>query len=179
MLGKYKSMRSRWLLTPRAYSHFQVTTIGANSFEVRSARSKQRMSSRDGRKPDRESGFSLRAGKDEGSALAGLGNVPCSMWDVARLAGVSIATVSRVTSGFNNVSSKTAAKVLAAVSQLQYLPNALAAELARRNGGNRRMRSAHRPAMAGMKAAQPFYSGALARDKRSQTGRVPMLENEC
>jgi transcriptional regulator with XRE-family HTH domain len=137
------------------------------------------MSSWDGRQPDRESGLSLRVGNDEGNALAGLSNVPCTIWDVARLAGVSIATVSRVTSGSNNVSRKTAAKVLTAISQLQYLPNALAAELARGKGRNRRMRSAHRPAMAGMKAAQPFYSGALARDKRSQTGRVPMLENEC
>jgi hypothetical protein len=116
------------------------------------------MSSQDGRKPDWESGLSLRVGKDEGNALAGLGNVPCTIWDVARLAGVSIATVSRVTCGSNNVSSKTAAKVVAAISQLQYLPNALAAELARRKGGNRRMRSAHRPAMAGMKAAQLAHS---------------------
>ena len=163
----------------RACSHIQAITTGTNSFEIRSARSKQRMPSRGGRKPDRESGFSLRVGNDEGNAVAGLGNVPCTIWDVARLAGVSIATVSRVTSGSNCVSSKTADKVLAAASQLQYLPNAQAAELARRKGGNRRMRSAHRPAMAGVKAAQSFYSGALARDKRSQTGRVPMLENEC
>ena len=131
------------------------------------------------RQPDWELGLSLRVGKDEGNALAGLRKVPCTIWDVARLAGVSIATVSRVTSGSDGVCCKTAAKVLAAVSQLQYRPNAAAAELGRRKGGNPRIRSAHRPAMSGMKATQPPYPGALARDKRGQTGRVPMLENEC
>ena len=134
------------------------------------------MSSGDGRKSDRESGLSLRVGENEENALAGLSNVPCTIWDVARLAGVSIATVSRVTSGSNNVSSNTWAKVLAAVAQLQYRPNAGAAELARGRGGNPRMRSAHRPAMAGMNATQPIYSGALARDKRSQTRQAPRLE---
>ena len=122
------------------------------------------MSSLDGRQPDRESGLSLRVGKHKGEALAGPSKVPCTIWDVARLAEVSIATVSRVTSGSNNVSRKTAAKVLAAVSQLRYLPSALAAELARGKGGNPRMRRAHRPAMAGMRATQPSYSGALVRD---------------
>ena len=69
----------------------QAITTGTNSFEIRSARSKQRMPSQGGRKPDRESRFSLRVGDDEGNAVAGLGNVPCTIWDVARLAGVSIA----------------------------------------------------------------------------------------
>jgi transcriptional regulator with XRE-family HTH domain len=162
----------------RACSHFQATTMGADSFEIRSARSEQRMSSWDGQQPDQESGLSLRVGKDEGNDLAGLGNVPCTIREVARLAGVSIATVSRLTSGSSNVSCKTAAKVSAAISQLQYRPNALAAELARGKGGSRRMRSARRPTIAGTQATQPSYSGALARDRRSQTGRVSMLENE-
>ena len=49
--------------------------------------------------------------------------------DVAELAGVSIATVSRVVKGNGNVSPKTAAKVTSAIKQLNYHPNALARQL--------------------------------------------------
>ena len=63
---------------------------------------------------------------------------PSTVKDVARLAGVSQATVSRVVNGTTNVSRETKAKVLTAVSQLQYCPNAHAAELGRANGGTAR-----------------------------------------
>lgn len=43
--------------------------------------------------------------------------------DVAKLAGVSTQTVSRVTSGANNVAEKTRKKVLAAIAELNYVPN--------------------------------------------------------
>ena len=65
---------------------------------------------------------------------------PCTVKDVARLAGVSPATVSRVVNGLVNVSSKTRTRVLTAVSKLQYCPNAHAAELGRANGGISRKR---------------------------------------
>jgi hypothetical protein len=172
------SSTTRQAMGSRACSHFQATTIGANCFGIQSARSQQRMSSGDGRQPDRGSGLSSRVEKAEGSPLTAPSNVPCTIKEVARLAEVSIATVSRVTSRSNDVSSETAAKVLAAVSQLQYRPNAAAAELARGKGRNPRVCGAHRPAMAGTKATPPSYSGALARDKRSWTGLIPMLENE-
>lgn len=64
----------------------------------------------------------------------------CNIKDVARLAGPSIATVSHVTSGSVHVSSKPTARVLAAFSQLQYCPNALAAELARGKSDRPRIR---------------------------------------
>lgn len=136
------------------------------------------MSSWGANQTDRELGLSLRDQKAEGNTVAGLSNAPCTIWEVAKLAGVSIATVSRVTSGHNNVSCKTAARVLAAVSQLQYLPNPGAAELARRKEGNPRMSSTHRSVKAGVKATPPSYSGALARDNRGMTVRVPMFENK-
>ena len=60
--------------------------------------------------------------------------------DVARLAGVSQATVSRVVSGACKVSRTTKAKVLSAISSLQYYPNPHAAELGRANGGIARKR---------------------------------------
>jgi len=115
------------------------------------------MSSWDARQTDRELVLNLRDRKEQEKTIAGLNTVPCTIWDVAKLAGVSIATVSRVTSGFNNVSCKTAARVLAAVSRLQYLPNAEAAELARRKGSNPRMRRTRRFATAGMKATPPSH----------------------
>ncbi len=53
--------------------------------------------------------------------------------DIAELAGVSTATVSRVVNGSVNVSVETRGKVLSAISKLQYLPNAHASQLARTN----------------------------------------------
>jgi hypothetical protein len=65
---------------------------------------------------------------------------PCTVKDVARLAGVSLATVSRVVNCADNVSSDTRMKVLIAVSKLRYSPNLHAAELGRANGGISRKR---------------------------------------
>lgn len=57
------------------------------------------------------------------------GDRPPAMTDVARLAGVSAQTVSRVLSGHPNVQDKTRAKVLAAVEQLGYRRNSAARAL--------------------------------------------------
>lgn len=58
-----------------------------------------------------------------------------TMRDVARLAGVSVATVSRVINQKDSVNSKTAGLVLKAVEQLQYEPNAVAQGLAGKKMG--------------------------------------------
>ncbi len=55
--------------------------------------------------------------------------------DIASLAGVSVATVSRVTNGSGSVSCDTRDRVLSAISKLRYSPNASAAQLARRSNG--------------------------------------------
>lgn len=49
-----------------------------------------------------------------------------TIYDVSEIAGVSIATVSRVLNGSNNVSEKTKAKVLAVMNECDYTPNAFA-----------------------------------------------------
>ena len=49
--------------------------------------------------------------------------------DVARLAGVSVATVSHVINGTRPVSPETAAKVWKAIKELDYHPNAVARSL--------------------------------------------------
>jgi hypothetical protein len=61
--------------------------------------------------------------------------------DIARLSGVSTATVSRVVNGITNVSHVTREKVMTAVSRLEYCPNPHAAALGRANGGVPRNRS--------------------------------------
>ena len=53
-----------------------------------------------------------------------------TIYDVARVAGVSMATVSRVVNGNANVKEKTRQKVLDAIAELDYRPNAIARGLA-------------------------------------------------
>src|SRR5690606_18294523 len=53
--------------------------------------------------------------------------------DVARLAGVSQSTVSRVLNNAPNVSPETRQKVLSAIEQLQYTPNLIARSLVTRS----------------------------------------------
>jgi len=55
--------------------------------------------------------------------------------EVAKLAGVSEATVSRVLNGVGPVREETRRRVLAAAERLQYVPNALAQRFARRQSG--------------------------------------------
>jgi DNA-binding LacI/PurR family transcriptional regulator len=56
--------------------------------------------------------------------------------DVARLAGVSEATVSRVLNGIGPIKEQTKEKVLQAAKALNYHPNAIAQSFARRRSGN-------------------------------------------
>jgi len=58
--------------------------------------------------------------------------VRATIEDVAELAGVSIATVSRVVNGTGPVAETTAARVQSAIAELNYVPNAAARGLARR-----------------------------------------------
>ena len=57
--------------------------------------------------------------------------------DVARLADVSLMTVSRVVNHATNVSDDTRERVLSAIATLGYVPNPVARSLA--NGGQRRI----------------------------------------
>ncbi|MBE3580653.1 MAG: LacI family DNA-binding transcriptional regulator [Thermoanaerobacteraceae bacterium] len=56
-----------------------------------------------------------------------------TIYDVAKAAGVSIATVSRVINGYPFVAEKTREKVLQAMRELNYAPNLLAAALMKKN----------------------------------------------
>src|SRR5215470_4182360 len=55
-----------------------------------------------------------------------------TLYDVASLAGVSTATVSRVVHGLDRVKDSTRARVLAVIEQLGYVPDGAAQSLSRR-----------------------------------------------
>jgi hypothetical protein len=67
----------------------------------------------------------------------------CTLRDVARTAGVSTTTASRVINEAKNVSDHTRSKVLSAISRLKYFPDVHAAELRRGKGGISRNRENH------------------------------------
>ncbi len=71
------------------------------------------------------------AARNAASAAAGLGNV-VTLYDVASLAGVSTATVSRVVHGLDRVKDSTRARVLEVIEQLGYVPDSAAQSLSRR-----------------------------------------------
>src|SRR6266853_3428583 len=59
------------------------------------------------------------------------GNLMTTLHDVARLAGVSTATVSHVINNTRRVSSATTARVQSAIAQLKFVPNPIGRLLAR------------------------------------------------
>lgn len=58
-----------------------------------------------------------------------------SIKDVAKQAGVSISTVSKVLNNYPNISEATREKVMAAVGELNFVPNSVAAALSSKNAG--------------------------------------------
>ncbi len=58
-----------------------------------------------------------------------------SIKDVAKKAGVAISTVSKVLNGYSGVSEKTKEKVEAAIRELNYVPNSIAAALSSKKAG--------------------------------------------
>jgi hypothetical protein len=72
------------------------------------------------------------------TVVSGTNDRPSTIYDVAGAAGVSTATVSRVVNGVGNVSGGVRARVLTAISRLQYRPNTYAVEMGRAAGGTAR-----------------------------------------
>lgn len=68
--------------------------------------------------------------------------------DVARLAGVSVATVSRVLNGSNPVSLSRKERVVKAIAELRYTPNLAAADLSRMRRSQRDISREGGPGMA-------------------------------
>jgi len=77
-----------------------------------------------------------------------------NIYEVAKLAGVSLATVSRVISPAAKVSDKTRQKVLAAMKELGYQPNSIAQSLA--------TRSANSVGVLVSELSGPFYGAMLS-----------------
>ena len=59
-------------------------------------------------------------------------NKNATIYDVAKLASVSLATASRVMNGIDKVAPDTKQRVLNAIKELNYKPNTIAIELASR-----------------------------------------------
>src|SRR5579863_6415630 len=86
------------------------------------------------------------------------------MRDVAKLAEVSTATVSRVINGCK-VSIEKTGRVLSAISRLNYRPNAIAAALSR-NGGNPKRRN-----------RQPLLDGLTGQNSSCPTNQPKTFRN--
>src|SRR5881409_910446 len=84
--------------------------------------SADRSAQRPARPPGRTSLRAMEQGREHGRRLATLG-------DVAELAGVSRSTVSNVVRGSDVVAARTRRRVLSAIEELGYRPNALARQL--------------------------------------------------
>jgi transcriptional regulator with XRE-family HTH domain len=94
--------------------------------------------------------------------------------DVAKLAGVSTTTVSRVLNGSEQVTHETRTRVQAAIARVRYSPNAHAAEL--RRGRSTAEESGRRRRAAGLKSSSPapqVYENATA-----EVARLCLLEGE-
>lgn len=111
-------------------------------------------------------------------ALLGRNVQSCTVKDIARLAGVSTATVSRVVNRSGIVSRKTKTKVLNAISGLRYCPNTHAAELGRENRGIPRKRGFYVAALSDTTAKQTSDSAAGGSSKPGTTGQLHLLETE-
>jgi hypothetical protein len=112
------------------------------------------------------------------STFAGIDVRPLTVRDIARLAGVSTATVSRVVNGSGAVSRKTRTNVLTAISRLQYCPSVHAAELGRQNGGIPRKRGIYVSVSPGMTAKRTSDPGADALIRRRNAGQFRFLGDE-
>jgi len=112
------------------------------------------------------------------NASMGRNTVSSTSRDVARLAGVSIATVSRVMNGASNVSGETRTKVLAAISQLQYCPNTHATELRRGKRRDSMTRGNPMRPLAGEKTRKGSPSKQNPRGRDPQETRSLLLTSD-
>lgn len=99
--------------------------------------------------------------------------MPSTIRDIARLAGVSTATVSRVANGTKHVSCEIRTKVLSAISRLKYSPNAHAVQLAQANRGIPRKSKSRLPALAGRGTELHSASGANKQNKERKVELRP------
>ncbi len=116
-----------------------------------------------------ETDASGRAGPPVGSAVPAV--VP-TMFDVARRAGVSHQTVSRVLNGLTGVAASTKVRVEAAIAELGYTPSPAARAMAMRRSGTIGLIQAGRPDYGPSSAALGFNEAA--RDAGYTVSQVSM-----
>ena len=96
--------------------------------------------------------------------------------DIARLAGVSTATVSRVINDSGKVSNEKRARILAFISEAHYHPNAHAIELGRGRHENSRGRATHKISEVERDVRRRLVSSSAAR--REQVQKIDSLRKE-
>ena len=108
----------------------------------------------------------------------GMNSRSSTVKDVAGLAGVSTATVSRVLNGSDRVSREIQTRVLSAISRLRYSPNPNATALGRAKGGIQRKRISrvHTLTRTGTKLLSEFR--ADAEDRHGKTERCVCLRTK-
>jgi hypothetical protein len=104
--------------------------------------------------------------------------VSSTLRDVAQLAGVSTATVSRVINGAENVSCSTRSRVLSAVSRLKYSPDVHAVQLGRERGAISRKRGIRGIPSTRTGKDSYAHSAAEAQSQRRNVDRLRLLEEE-
>ena len=102
----------------------------------------------------------------------------CTLRDVARAAGVSIATVSRVMNGAEHVTTDTKSKVLLAISLLGYSPDVHALELSRRKREGQTRRRAKKLSAGGNGTELNSILPGLIRNDWRKTAKLRVLEEE-
>jgi len=105
--------------------------------------------------------------------------VSCTLRDVARLAGVSMATVSRVINNASNVSDDTRSKVASAIAELKFSPDLHAVQLRRGKDASSRPRRKHDLSSTRSVAEERHSDSSSKRLKHEQrVARSRLLEEE-
>ena len=109
----------------------------------------------------------------------GLSEMSGTIKEVARLAGVSTATVSRVANCSGNVSRETRTRVLNAISTLQYCANTAAVELSQARGDSPTRRTTRVSALADKRSKPSSVPSADSQKVQWQRRHLCYLKGEC
>jgi hypothetical protein len=130
------------------------------------------------RRVQRMKSLSFSDGERKIHTFIGESVASCTIKDVARLAEVSTATVSRVVNDAKSVSRETRARVLSVISRLRYCRNANAAGLGQTNAGIPRKHEIHLPISANLGTNMLSRPQVDTHNKDRRTERLRLMEDE-
>jgi len=107
------------------------------------------------------------------------GNImSCKLKEIAILAGVSTATVSRVVNGSDSVSADTRTRVSSAIVKFQYAPNSHAVQLGRANGGIPKLRGGRLLGAGRQRSKNSPDKSSPGKQKDIQSEQLRLLKEE-